>query len=330
MRYLLLALLLFGHVLIMAAQTAGESTAEPTAEVTPTLEDALPFVPFTLPSSGINGIAPQGWDMLQAGTFLRNATEDDATYIIQLASQEDTVTELLDPFLPVLAIEALPDSTETYESDTLSWTLYSVALPVDADEPEFIVDIASAQGEDAAYAVILQTAPDENADLRESVYYPTLDYFGAPVTVIYQALGLAPLRTVDLPQYNLQVAVPVSWVDNGDGLWSRGALDTDGTTLLFQTDTRLESREFGTLLLEQLGIEDGLPPILQTYDTPYLEWEIYESIIQTDVAPVVLYTALAQDDRQSYLVAMLVSAADVENLLPTVLLSALDNTRPLE
>ena len=137
-------------------------------------DGALDLVPIELDAFGVTSVAPAAWAEQPGGRFPRGAPPDDLAQIVMQAAPIST--ELLWPsLLPSLGLDEVPESTGTLSTEDFDWTLY--ALPLEVAGLSLEVEIALAEVDGTTYLVILQSAPDEFAQLRDAVLVPALEAF---------------------------------------------------------------------------------------------------------------------------------------------------------
>jgi dienelactone hydrolase len=135
-------------------------------------DDALDLVPVELDAFGIRSVVPAAWAEQPGGRFPRGAPPADLAQIVMQAAPISI--DLLWPnLLPSLGLDEAPESTGTLSTDHFDWALY--ALPVEVAGLSLEVEIALAEADGTVYLVILQSAPDEFAALREAVLVPALE-----------------------------------------------------------------------------------------------------------------------------------------------------------
>jgi pimeloyl-ACP methyl ester carboxylesterase len=135
-------------------------------------EEAVTLLPHTSEAFALEAVVPEGWTDLGPGIFARQRDEIDPT-LIALQSTPFSAEAMLDSLLPQLALSEPPQSVGTYDTPSLSWTLYEVEVPVAG----VTVDLALAEEDGVAYLALLQAPPDEFEALHASVFLPTLDAF---------------------------------------------------------------------------------------------------------------------------------------------------------
>jgi hypothetical protein len=92
-------------------------------------EEAVTLLPHTSEAFALEAVVPEGWTDLGQGLFARQRDEIDPT-LVALQSAPFSAEEVLDSLLPQLALSEPPRSIGTYDTPSLSWTLYEVEVPV--------------------------------------------------------------------------------------------------------------------------------------------------------------------------------------------------------
>jgi hypothetical protein len=292
-------------------------------EATPEAEETLRLRPFTLPIGNVSGVAPAGWEELQVGSYLRGEGDTDQTYILHVAAEGVPLAELVDPFIAAYGLTSLPESSESYQSSLLDWTIYSFDF-MPTPEQNLRVDLATTEYENRVYLVLLQSFVDDNALYREQVFMPALEYFGLPIATIRENLGYEALTPVVLQTYAIESAYPISWSVQSPGSYMR----EDSATLLIQTSPDLTALEFVQQLLDSLSVPLDLPEEFENYEAN-LDWTIYQIDFVANYE-LSLLIALAEDENLSYMIVLLCLTEEADILKDSVLLPVLDATRPLE
>jgi pimeloyl-ACP methyl ester carboxylesterase len=135
-------------------------------------EEAVTLLPHTSEAFALEAVVPEGWTDLGPGIFARQRDETDPT-LVALQSAPFSAEATLDSLLPQLALSEPPQSVGTYDTPSLSWTLYEVEVPVAG----VTVDLALAEEDSVTYLAFLQAPPDEFEALHASVFLPILDAF---------------------------------------------------------------------------------------------------------------------------------------------------------
>jgi imidazolonepropionase-like amidohydrolase len=133
-------------------------------------QGAVSMEPVTLDALGISGLVPGGWRELEPGVYARGNPDVDPTMLLQLSALGTDAETLALSVLANFGVSELPaEPFLSYESATLSWTLYQLESPMAP------VGLALAETEEAAYLVLL-AAPGEELDaLFETVFLPAVE-----------------------------------------------------------------------------------------------------------------------------------------------------------
>jgi hypothetical protein len=323
----MLFLVIMGTGIVLAQET-------PTPTLTPIPDEYIittVLMPFTMEveDTEISGVVPADWDVLQAGTAIRNDNDGiNATYILHIVTPDATVDEALEPLLAPLQLETLPEESTNYEGQHFTWELYDVSYsPPQLEGDVLQVMIATAEDDTAAYIIILQTYPDEFDSLYETIMQPALDTFGLPLEDINTYLGIPEFTEVDIAEFTIQADVPTSWQNVNPGAYMRGADETDFTTLLIQTSPDLGEREFADLLRERLRIPDELPETGETLALDNYNWTVYRMDFEAQGAAVTLHIATVSDEERTIMVALLSLTDEADTLVQTILLPILSNIK---
>jgi hypothetical protein len=330
-RMLMIVLVILCWTGIVFSQDSVTPTVSPTN--THEAESEIVLIPFTMPfaDAEISGVLPADWDAIQPGTAVRDDGDGiNATYLVHIAAPDASLDETLEPLLPSLQLQTLPEALATYEGQFFTWTLYDVAYQPSQLEGNWLqVLMATAETDEGAYIIVLQAYPDEFDELYETVLKPALDTFGLPMPEIRQYLELSDFETVIIEEYAVQVDVPAQWMNANPGAYMRADSETDFTTLLVQTSLDLDEREFAELLLESLGLS-ALPEAGEALSLGGFDWTLYR--IDFDVAEiaVTLHVATATSETHTILVGLLSSSEESPVLLDTVLYPVLSSIEIVE
>lgn len=292
--------------------------------------ESIQFAAFTLPNLLLNGIYPAGWEEVQAGAYVRN-DELNTTYILHLGEKDTSLDGLIAPILPSVQLEKLPEPIEIYESAMLEWTLYNFEYsPSELEGENLQVDLATAENDDGAYLILLQTMPDDYESLHEQVFMPALDAFGLPLEIIFEEYNITTLEHIIIDEFGIESAIPDDWQQIAVGSYMRAANQQDITTLLIQTSPDLTAEAFANLLLDSLGLSVDLPESDTIHETDYLSWSIYLIEVNSQGVDITFQIATAQDEQFAYLVVLLNFSEETPILQDTVLLPILDMTKAIE
>ena len=127
--------------------------------------------PVTDVKTGLQAVAPAGWNRVAPGTFVRQQTSLDSTALIY-----DNVSMTPDDFMQLIAsrlkLDAPPTATATLEANDLAWNLYSTTVQ------GVMLDIAAAAVDDqTTRVVIMQSLPAEREMLYQEVFLPAIKAF---------------------------------------------------------------------------------------------------------------------------------------------------------
>jgi hypothetical protein len=140
------------------------------------------MTPYANHDLAVRGVMPWGWIAVDSGQWIRGETETDMASLVQVSIPEVTRDEAIDLFLTQLGLESLPDSTGTYRSPHLEWTLFDFEME-QAPIGVLTVRGALAEGDSACYAILL-AAPaadyEEDRALFDTIF-------------VHAVHGLAPL-----------------------------------------------------------------------------------------------------------------------------------------
>lgn len=318
----LLILLIISFAILMPS-LAQEATEE--AHIEP-----IQFDMFTLTSPAISGIYPADWNEVQVGAYVR----DDGlntTYVLNLAKTDSSLEELIAPILPSLGLDALPEASETYKSETFQWTVYKIEYtPTQLEGETLLVDLATAEDEKGVYLILLQSNQNDYEKLHKQVFLPILDAFGLPPETIAKDYNIIKLKNITIADFGIESAVPTDWQAMSSSSYMRAETQDDITTLLIQTSPDLEAKAFANLLLEKLGLKIELPESDTSYKTDYLSWSLYTITVTTQGVDVNLQIAIAQDEQFAYLVTLLSLSDESNTLHDSILLPVLDATHAIE
>lgn len=163
-RLALLSLLLLMGGLVIAQD--GDASEDGQAE-------APELIEFTDEAFALHGLRP-AWRNVGNGTYARLQTMTDRT--VFLAQSAPDVEMLSSALLPSLGMDTLPEAAGTLETDAYTWTLYEIVV----ETPNLSVAVSWALGEPTAddtnaALIVVQSAPDDQTALRETVLMPVLE-----------------------------------------------------------------------------------------------------------------------------------------------------------
>lgn len=137
-------------------------------------DEAIALVPHADEAFGIQGVIPEGWTQVGPGLFAPAGQAGDPTLLAQQAAPVPVAT-VWPSLLPQLQLDAIPESTGTYQGGAFEWTLYQV--DVSAGGLDVRVDVAMAEQGGSTYIALLQTTPEDYEALHTGVFLPVLDAF---------------------------------------------------------------------------------------------------------------------------------------------------------
>lgn len=178
---------------------AAAATVAPVAEE---MTAAVPLEPFLNDTFGIRGMVPAGWAEIAPGAYNRGAAPNDIVRLVQQAAPGATEDQLKAALAQQLGIEALPESSGTYESPSFTWDMYQVDVAAPG-VGTVKVDLALAETDAGAYVVLLQAPPDEYDALHIDVFLPAVEAL-APASAGEPETYVAPGDLFSVP-------VPTNW-----------------------------------------------------------------------------------------------------------------------
>jgi len=133
-------------------------------------QGAVTMEPVTIDALGISGLAPAGWRELEPGIYARSNPDVDPTMLLQLSAPGTSAEELaLSALANFGVLELLAEPMDSYQSATLTWTLYQLNSPMAP------MGLALAETDSAAYLVLLAAPGEEMDALAETVLFPAVD-----------------------------------------------------------------------------------------------------------------------------------------------------------
>jgi hypothetical protein len=181
---------------------------------------------FTNTDIGISGVVPDGWVEDQPGVWLRHASENNPTYLVQQRVKGLSVAEVM---AMVMSKEGLgpfdeyPAHVGTIETPDSIWDWYRGKASVPVPKT---VDIALSQRGNTVYIVALGTSPGEIDGLHETVFLPVVK-------------ALAPAYDVE---YMRQLRNILVYLGVCDGNMQEGSLRCDANVSVMPNG----SNKFGT------------------------------------------------------------------------------------
>jgi hypothetical protein len=126
--------------------------------------------PVTLTNFGIESAYPMNWQEVNIGSYTRGNSQEDLTTLIIQSSPDLEAVVFAELLLETIGLPPeLPEEVESYEGDSLNWSLYSV------DYQAYRLVLATAEDEQLSYLVVLLCLAEEVEDLRNGVLLPVLD-----------------------------------------------------------------------------------------------------------------------------------------------------------
>ena len=126
------------------------------------------------PLQGVTSAVPEGWQELGNGTYARGTIPDDLT-VLAVQSVAAPPDQLWPSLLPQFAMDAIPESTGSLQSNGYDWTLYR--FDVTAGGLSVAIEMALAQDDGSTHLILLQADPAEFDGLRDQVLLPALEAF---------------------------------------------------------------------------------------------------------------------------------------------------------
>ncbi len=143
------------------------------------------------------------------------------------------------------------------------------------------------------------------------------------IVASYEVIELVPLAIDDL---GISGLVPSGWNELEPGVYARSNPEVD-PTVIFQLSTPGESAESLALsVLANFGVSELPAEPLDSYESATLAWSLYQ--LESPMAPMAL--ALAETDSAAYLVLMATPGEEMDALVETVFIPAVDALTPLE
>lgn len=154
------------------------SMSGPTFAGTTAVETGVNLVPVTIDLGflKVESIAPEGWQDVGAGAFVRGRSALDPTTLLQQGTPRSifSVEALLELLAGQLQLAAVPESTGTYEVGERVWTLYEATLQ------GFPMDLAMIEEGNYVYFVMLVSTETEREALITAVFQPILAVIAVP------------------------------------------------------------------------------------------------------------------------------------------------------
>lgn len=131
--------------------------------------EPITLLPYTNSDFGISGVAPEGWEQASPGVFRRGQNSLDETLLIQQAASGMTADDLLGILSGQIGWDEVPSSSSTYETDTLTWTLY------ESEVQGLLAIIGVAEEDGVGLLVLFVSSANEHEALVNEVFFPVLD-----------------------------------------------------------------------------------------------------------------------------------------------------------
>jgi glutamine cyclotransferase len=211
-------------MLFLFALAAGVVQGQSGEEVT--------FQPVTDFAMGFTALEPEGWMQAGAGAYRRMASESDLTTVIQQAALGFTADGVAQGLLQQLGLDGLPEESTVYETDALTWDVYTFALEIpNVGEVGFHLALSALERPLVTYLVLVQAVGDEYEALYDSLMVPLLDGF-APFSLNWgQPDGPTAIEEVDPLRLTPEV---LSVIPHDAASWTQGLIYHEGS--LYESD----------------------------------------------------------------------------------------------
>ena len=140
-----------------------------TASASALAQDEIELEPVGSTLMQLESVKPVGWEEVGPGSYTRAESSTDLARLAMQAAPLP-VEQLWSALLPQLGLSERPELAESRSTDFFDWSIYDV----DIAAPPISVTLALADGDGRSYIVLLQSAPEEHATLREQVFDPAL------------------------------------------------------------------------------------------------------------------------------------------------------------
>lgn len=137
-------------------------------------ESEITLKPISDANFGFSSVVPADWADIGNGLLQRGNSAEDIT-VFGMQSAPLSPENLLNALLPQMGLTEAPESVGTIETETLTWTIYKIDVPL--GNLTIAVDLAVTQVGTKSYLVILQTTPEDYDVLHEAVFLPAVDAF---------------------------------------------------------------------------------------------------------------------------------------------------------
>jgi hypothetical protein len=132
-------------------------------------EETITLVPFENNIFGFTGVVPEGWEEVTFGVYSRGSSALDQTALIQQAAPGLGEEQLLGLLASQMGWEEEPESSGTYETTTLTWTLYETEVQ------GFPAIMGLAEEGGTLFLVMLISSAEEQEMLINEVFFPVLE-----------------------------------------------------------------------------------------------------------------------------------------------------------
>ncbi|MGD8759450.1 MAG: formylglycine-generating enzyme family protein [Anaerolineales bacterium] len=146
----------------------------------------IALIPYASDVLGFSSLVPQSWTEIKPGHFQR-LPRNDPTLLAQAAFHGATLEEI-----PLF--QQLPEASGMVKASGLTWDLYQVVIEWPVGGASLSFDIALAEADTGAFAILLVTYAEEQEALHDAVMLPVIDAF------VPGQVGADPLVTPPPPQ----------------------------------------------------------------------------------------------------------------------------------
>jgi len=131
---------------------------------------AVSLIDYESLALGLRGVAPEGWDETEPGSFVPEEAGTALTYdVLPGQTADEAVAELA----AGLGLDDPPGRDGVIEGEGFTWDVYSFTLVVQGKT--LALDLAAAEDEQGAVVVLLQTAPSVRTALAGALFLPAVE-----------------------------------------------------------------------------------------------------------------------------------------------------------
>lgn len=143
-------------------------------------------------------------------------------------------------------------------------------------------------------------------------------------------------KVIDIPELEpftneamgISGVVPEDWNEAAPGVYARGDMTTDQTSIIQQAAPGMTAEQLTAALLSQLDIEE-LPESVGSYESAAFTWDLYTIEVEAPGVTIMVDVALAETEVATYLILLQAMPDEYDVLHDAIFIPAIDALTPL-